>query len=138
MSRVDTENYAQSVEDVMHAERGRVRPYPLRAEDQQDLFREWCRLNPKALRHMELTAIAINNRGMRVSTKYLIEKQRYEGVMKLVSVPFTDQNGLEHHYSINNSDSSLLSRWLLAKHPDMRIETRRSMFDTEKKEKADE
>ena len=48
------------------------------------------RENPKALREIELTALAIDARGLRVSTKYLIEKQRYEGTTKLVGVPFVD------------------------------------------------
>jgi hypothetical protein len=73
---------------------------------------------------------------LRVSTKYLIEKQRYEGTTKLVGVPFVDDQGNEHTYGINNSDSSLLARWLLERNPKLRIELRTSMFDKEKKDEA--
>ena len=40
-----------------------------------------------------------------------------------------DQYGIEHTYSINNTVTPLLARWLLKRHPDMRIETRKSLFD---------
>lgn len=109
---------------------------PLKVADRRYLFKEWCEKNPKALREIELTALAIDARGLRVSTKYLIEKQRYEGTVKLVGVPFVDDQGNEHTYGINNSDSSLLARWLLERHPEMRIELRTSMFDKEKKDEA--
>lgn len=88
------------------------------------------------MREIELTALAIDARGMRVSTKYLIEKQRYEGTSGLTGVPFLDGEGAEHTYKINNSDSSLLARWLLGRHPGMRIELRESMFDEEEKHEA--
>ena len=136
MSGVDYEDFTQSLEKVVREERNRVYPMPLKTEDRKYLFAEWCRLNPRALREIELTALAIDARGMRVSTKYLIEKQRYEGRFKLVGVPFVDDQGTEHVYGINNSDSSLLARWLLKRNPDMNIELRTSMFD--KKEKKDE
>lgn len=132
---MDTDDYTRPLEAVMREERARAYPVPLRAEDRKELFREWCGMNPKALREIELTAIAIDARGLRVSTKYLIEKQRYEGSCPLVGVPFIDGNGTEHVYKINNSDSALMARWLLDRHPGMRVELRKSMFD---KEKADE
>lgn len=56
--------------------------------------------------------------------------------MKLVGVPFFDDSGVEHTYGINNSDSSLLARWLLERNPEMRIELRQSMFDKEKNHEA--
>lgn len=136
MSGVDYEDFTQSLEKVMSDERKGVYSMPLKTEDRKYLFAEWCRLNPKALQEIELTALAIDARGMRVSTKYLIEKQRYEGRFKLIGVPFVDDQGTEHVYGINNSDSSLLARWLLKRNPDMNIELRQSMFD--KKEKKDE
>lgn len=129
--RMDGDDYTLPVEAVMREERNRAYPLPLRAEDRRALFREWCRLNPHALGQMEAAAILIDARGMRVSTKYLIERQRYEGTAKLVGVPFVDSEGEEHCYAINNSDTSLLARWLLERHPGMRIEKRRSMFDRE-------
>lgn len=131
---MDTDDYTLPLEAVMRRERSHVYPVPLKVADRKYLFEEWCEKNPKALHEIELTALAIDARGMRVSTKYLIEKQRYEGTVKLVGVPFFDDQGHEHEYAINNSDSALLARWLLRRHPDMRIELRASMFDTEKKQ----
>lgn len=116
----------------MRQERMAVYPLPLKIQDRAELFAKWCELNPKTLRSIELTALAIHQRGMRVSTKYLIEKQRYEGSHKLTGVPFMDGNGQEHVYAINNTDTPLLSRWLLERHPDLNIETRKSIYDTKK------
>lgn len=133
---MDTDDFTQPLEKVMRDERRHVYPMPLKAADRRALFNRWCELNPKALREIELTALAIDARGLRVSTKYLIEKQRYEGRVKLVGVPFFDDSGVEHTYGINNSDSSLLARWLLERHPSMRIELRKSMFDKESNHEA--
>lgn len=133
---MDTDDFTQPLEKVMRDERRHVYPMPLKAADMRALFNRWCELNPKALREIELTALAINARGLRVSTKYLIEKQRYEGRVKLVGVPFFDDSGVEHTYGINNSDSSLLARWLLERNPSMRIELRKSMFDKENNHEA--
>ena len=131
---MDVDDYTQPVEAVIAQERRY--PSPLEAEDIAELFKRWCELNPQALRDMELTAIAIDARGMRVSAKYLIEKQRYEGRCKLVPVPYTDQNGMQHAYGINNTHTPLIARWLLERHPDMRIVTSRSMFDKENDHEA--
>lgn len=133
---MDTDDFTQPLEKVMREERRHVYPVPLKAADRRALFNRWCELNPKALREIELTALAIDARGLRVSTKYLIEKQRYEGRAKLVGVPFFDNSGVEHAYCINNSDSSLLARWLLERNPGMRIELRKSMFDKETNDEA--
>lgn len=127
---MDLDNMAQPLESVIAQEKMAVYPMPLRLQDRAELFKKWCALNPKTLCSIELTALAIDKRGMRVSTKYLIEKQRYEGSYKLVGVPFVDGNGEEHVYGINNTDTPLLSRWLLDKHPDLNIETRKSIYDT--------
>lgn len=133
---MNTDDYTQSVETVMREERQHVYPMPLRVADRRYLFKEWCEKNPQAIREIELTALAIDARGLRVSTKYLIEKQRYEGHAKLNGVPFYDDQGNEHTYGINNSDSSLLARWLLERNPEMRVELRKSMFGKEKKDEA--
>lgn len=133
---MDTDNLTQPLETVMREERKRVYSMPLKVADRRYLFKEWCERNPKALREIELTALAINARGLRVSAKYLIEKQRYEGHAKLNGVPFYDDQGVQHVYGINNSDSSLLARWLLERNPEMRIELRQSMFDKEKNHEA--
>lgn len=128
---MNVDDYTQPLESVMRRER--AYSYPLRPDERRELFAEWCRVNPEALRVIELTAIAIDARGIRVSTKYLIEKQRYEGRVKLVGVPFRDGNGHEHVFSINNTDSALLARWLLGRTPEMNLQTRKSMFDKESK-----
>ena len=129
--QMDASDYTQTVSRVMAAETARVRPWPLRAEDRRELFAEWVGRNPDVMRDIELAALSIDAHGLRVSTKYLIERQRYEGRYKAVGVPFTDYQGTVRVYSINNSDSSLMARWLLARHPGMNLETRRSMYDGE-------
>lgn len=126
---MNTDDYTQTVESVMAQERVGTFSVPLKAESYRALFDAWCDANPKAIREIEMTAVAIDARGFRVSTKYLIERLRYEGRSKLVAVPYVDQHGCEHRYSINNTVTALLGRWLLDRHPDMRIEQRKSMFD---------
>lgn len=132
---MNTDDYTQTVEAVMAQERSFVFPVPLKAESYRELFNEWLRVNPKAAHEIELTALAIHRRGLRVSTKYLIERTRYESAYRLVPVPYTDQYGAEHRYSINNTVTPLLARWLLDMHPDLRIEVRKSMFDRKDEEK---
>lgn len=129
---MNTDDFTQPLESVMRQERMAVYPLPLKIQDRAELFAKWCELNPKTLRSIELTALAIHQRGMRVSTKYLIEKQRYEGSHQITGVPFMDGNGQEHAYAINNTDTPLLSRWLLQRHPELNIETRKSIYDTKK------
>lgn len=126
---MDLDDYTQTVGSVISAEHAGTYGIPLDADDYRDLFEKWCAANERALHDIELTALSIDARGLRVSTKYLIEKQRYEGRMRLVGIPYTDQFGEEHVYSINNTVTPLLARWLLSRHPDMRIECRKSMFD---------
>lgn len=123
------DDYTQPVEAVAAREREFVFPVPLKAASYRALFDEWCRVNPKAAHEIELTALAIDRRGMQVSAKYLIERTRYESACKLVPVPYIDQYGTRHEYSINNSVTPLLGRWLLSRNPELRIETRKSMFD---------
>lgn len=123
-------DYTLPVEAVAAAERSH-RPLPLRAADRRELFGEWVRLNPGALAEMEAAALEIAARGMRVSAKYLIERQRYEGTARATAVPFEGPGGARRAYAVNNSDSSLLARWLRSRHPGMRVELRRSMFDGE-------
>lgn len=103
--------------------------YPLSVPDRKAMFEQWCDLNPDALREMESAALAINARGQRVSAQYLVERQRYEGTAPLHPVPFTDWYGETHTYAINNSDCALLGRWLVERHPYMKVNLRRSMFD---------
>lgn len=125
---MDTDDYTRPLEAVMRDER-KPRPLPLKARDHLELFEEWMRLNPDAMREIELTALAIDARGLRVSTKYLIEKQRYEGGARLNPVTFYDDQGMPHVYGINNTITPLLARWLLKRHPEMNIWTKHSLFD---------
>ena len=125
---MDTDDYTRPLEAVMRDER-KPRPLPLKARDHLELFEEWMRLNPDAMREIELTALAIDARGLRVSTKYLIEKQRYEGGARLNPVTFYDDQGMPHVYGINNTITPLLARWLLKRHPEMNIDVKHSYFD---------
>lgn len=125
---MDVNDYTQPLESVMRDER-KPRPLPLKARDHIELFEEWVRINPDAMREIEFTALAIDARGIRVSTKYLIEKQRYEGRAKLNPVTFYDLSGREHTYGINNTMTPMLARYLLDRHPDMDIVTKHSIFD---------
>lgn len=125
---MDTDDYTRPLEAVMRDER-KPRPLPLKARDHLELFEEWMRLNPDAMREIELTALAIDARGRRVSTKYLIEKQRYEGGARLNPVTFYDDQGMPHVYGINNTITPLLARWLLKRHPEMNIYVKHSYFD---------
>ena len=93
---MNTDDFTQPLESVMRQERMAVYPLPLKIQDRAELFAKWCELNPKTLRSIELTALAIHQRG------------------------------------INNTDTPLLSRWLLERHPDLNIETRKSIYDTKK------
>lgn len=129
MTAMDIDNMARPLEEVVREEKLATYSLPLKIRDRQELFEQWCRLNPRTLRDIELTALAISQRGLRVSTKYLIEKQRYEGDHKIVGVPFVDGYGNTHVYAINNTDTPLLSRWLLELHPELNIELRKSIYD---------
>ena len=132
---MNTDDYTQPIEAVMAQERAFCFPVPLKAESYRELFNEWLRVNPKAAHEIELTALAIHRRGLRVSTKYHTRSRVYESAYRLVPVPYTDQYGAEHRYSINNTVTPLLARWLLDMHPDLRIEVRKSMFDRKDEEK---
>ena len=101
-----------------------VYPLPLTPEDREDLFNDWVEANPEALAEIESAALAICWSGRRVSTRYLVERQRYEGTAKLTPIPFRDVHGNVHMYAINNNDTPALGRLLKARHPEMRIEFR--------------
>lgn len=125
---MDADDYTRPLEAVMRDER-KPRPLPLKARDHMELFEEWVRINPEAMREIELTALAIDARGIRVSAKYLIEKQRYEGGARLNPVTFYDDGGNAHAYAICNTHTPLIARWLLKRHPGMGIWTKKSIFD---------
>lgn len=126
---MDVDDYTQAPESVAWQEHGHVYPRALRAHDRRELFRQWCEANPAVLDEMERMALDLARRGKRVSSKYLIERERYEGTCRPVGVPFFDEEGQLHRYAINNSDAPLITRWLLDRHPDMDVKPRRSMFD---------
>lgn len=62
---MDVDDYTQPLESVMRQERLATYPVPLKLRDRQELFKLWCELNPRALRQIELTALAIDQRGIR-------------------------------------------------------------------------
>lgn len=130
---MNVDDYTQPVEAVIAQERAFVFPVPLKAESYRELFNEWLRVNPKAAHEIELTALAIHRRGLRVSTKYLIERVRYESAYRLVAVPYTDQHGITHHYSINNTVTPLLAHRDAQIH--VRQEGRKEMMTNTKKAK---
>ena len=47
-----------------------------------------------------------------------------------------DGNGVEHVYGINNTDTPLLARWLLKRHPKLNIKLRNSVYDKENSHEA--
>lgn len=55
---MNTDDYTQPLEAVVRQERQRVYSMPLKVADRRYLFKEWCERNPKALREIELTALA--------------------------------------------------------------------------------
>ena len=111
---MDTDNYAQPLEAVMREERQRVYSMPLKVADRRYLFKEWCEKNPKALREIELTALAIDARGLRVSTKYLIEKQRYEGHREARWSALRGRSGQRTHLR-NQQQRQLFARAMAAR-----------------------
>lgn len=92
------------------------RSYPLRANDRAALFEEWCRLNPAPLAEMAETARRMEARRGMFSAKTVVEFQRWFGHERSIAVPFVDQRGNEHRYSINNSDTALLARLLMERY----------------------
>lgn len=98
---------------------------PLQQEDRRTLFDMWREKNPGAWAYIRATALEYWHRGhKRISTKFLVEKCRYDWPHETVGIPFTDQNGKTHLYNVNNSDTPAMARVLLAEFPDMPIETR--------------
>lgn len=118
---------AGRVADAIHAQRHDV---PITASARAVLFAEWCRRNPGPLMEMEQWALELYRRGRVVSTKYLVEKQRYEGTERAEGVPFVDQVGRVHVYAINNNDTPLMARRLLEKYPRMDVRTRRTSYES--------
>ena len=101
----------------------------LKAVDQVELFEQWIEKNEAALTEMESVALDICSRGGRVSARYLIERQRYEGRARINPVKFIDEYGDERSYAFSNNLAPLLARWLKSRHPNIPLVTRKSMFD---------
>lgn len=129
---MNVDDYTKSLESIMAQERELVCSVPLRAESYVYLFELWCKANPEALAEMEDIAVGINARGGRVSSKYLIERLRYEGKSEIHAVPYRDQYGFAHCYNINNTVTPLIARWLVERYPGMDVQLKHSMFDTVK------
>ena len=105
---------------------------PLTPEERAELFGLWVEQNPVAMSWMEGKALSLAARGVpRVSTKYLVEALRYETGIKPAPCAFWDLDGNRHEFSVNNDHTALLARWLLARHPGLPIERRRSRNDEE-------
>ena len=61
--------------------------------------KKWMAANGSVVDEMERRAVEIDDSGRRVSARYLIERQRYEGASSIVPVSFVDDYGNEHLYS---------------------------------------
>lgn len=105
---------------------------PLTPDERAELFGLWVQTNPEATAWMEAKALDLAARGVpRVSTKYLVEALRYETEIRPTPCVFWDVEGNRHEFSVNNDHTALLARWLLARHPGLPIERRRSRNDEE-------
>lgn len=100
-----------------------------KTKQQELLFSRWCDQNIDALKEMLAVAQGIIDRGEKLSAKYLIERQRYEGLAPMAPVEYVDERGHRRAYSVNNTHSPLLARLLKRHYPDANIELRRSKFD---------
>lgn len=101
----------------------------LTPEEHVELFERWCRNNPEVLEEMEDVARYINGKGGYLSSKYLIERQRAEGLAKPIPIKFTDADGNRRSFAISNIHSPLLARLFQHEHPEWRFRTQKSMFD---------
>lgn len=126
---MNTDDYTQTVGQVMYAERRC--PYPLAAEDRRELFARWVEANAEAVAEMEGWALEIAASGEPVAAQRLIERERWEGAARIVPVAYTDADGKTRRFRLNHNDRALLGRYLKARHPEMRVTMRRSMFDGE-------
>lgn len=123
---IDTEDYTQSVEQVVYKER----PYPLGKQDMWELFDEWCEANTEALEAIEIKALELDRRFNYVGAKYLLEWLRNERPdIKIVRIPYIDQYGTLRNYRLNNTFTPALGRYLVDKYPEMHIELKPSRWD---------
>lgn len=124
---MNTDDYTQTLWSVMSRES--YYPKELGDEDLRRLAEEWADRNEAAIAEMEEVAARLNAAGRRLSSKYLIERQRMEGENPFVPVEYVDEYGERHRYAMSNSLSPWLARELRRRHPDWRFVTRKSLFD---------
>ena len=98
---MDTDNYAQPLEKVMREER-RPRPLPLKARDHMELFEEWVRINPDAMREIELTALAIDARGIREAALRRRREAQSRDVLRRSGQPAHIRN-MQHHHAASGA-----------------------------------
>lgn len=119
-------DFAQPLEAVMKRER--IYPAPLKAQHYVELFRDWVEINRAAVEEMDAHAIDVHERRGKVGAQYIYEWARWDAGLSFTKVPWTDQYGQTHAYSLNNSTAALYGRRLSLKYR-LRVETRASMFD---------
>ena len=124
---MNAEDYTQTLWSVMRAES--FYPKELKDADLRRLAEEWAAINEPAISEMEGVAMRLHAAGKRLSSKYLIERQRMEGVNPFVPVLYVDEYGEEHRYAMSNSLSPWLARELRRRHPDWKFKTKKSLFD---------
>lgn len=124
---MDTGDLTQDLWTVMGQER--IYPSELRAEDREHLFGRWLAKNPEAVAEMEGWALRLASADRPISVQYLFEKERYEGTAELHPVEYPTWAGDRRSYSINHNDRALFGRWLKKRHPELRVATRKSIFD---------
>lgn len=121
-------DFTRPLESVIADERRAVYPLPLKAADYVDLFSRWVELNRAQVEIMDAHAIDVCERRGKVGAQYIYEWARCDAGLKFVKVPWFDESGQQHAYSLNNSTAALYGRRLTIKYR-LRVETRRSMFD---------
>lgn len=126
--QLDLDDLTRPLESVMAYERRCA--VKLTPEERQALFGRWCALNPEAVSAMEAEALRCDAEYGFVSAKYLLHWLRQTRPwLAQVGVPYEDMQGRQHAYKVNNNDGAALARWLLSRHPSLRVELRRSELD---------
>lgn len=105
---------------------------PLLKDELRDLWEEWKKRNPQAVSWLYNEAKASYWYGKRVSSKYLIEKLRYESGIDINPVIYFDQKGNEHKYAISNDLTHFIAVWLKDLMPSLDIVIKYSRFDENK------
>ena len=121
-------DFDRSLESVIADERRATYPAKLRVADEVALFCEWMALNPEGIQAMDCHAIEIQERKGSVAAKHLFEWLRWETDIKITPVPYWDETGQKHRFSISNSLSPLYARRLTRKYQ-LSPEEHKSRFD---------